>query len=53
MRFEQGKIYLHKVNKDYVVLLEEKEDTVRCRTKDFRVLEFYKFELMEKKNKEN
>jgi len=35
--------------REWLLVLEETEDKLKCRTKDFQIIEFNKFELREKK----
>lgn len=44
---EVGKKVEHILSKDWVLVLEIKEDRIVCRTKDLREIAFHKFELKE------
>lgn len=37
----------HILSRDWVIILEIQDDKIICRTKDFRKVEFYDFELKE------
>ena len=48
MEYKPGEIVEHKLNKEWLLVIEELKDTVKCRTKDFHIVEFFKFELRKK-----
>ncbi len=45
---EKGQIVEHKLSKDWLMVLEVRDDKVLCRTKDLREVEFFVFELKPK-----
>ena len=43
--FKQGQRVEHVLNKEYMLVLEKGKEQYKCRTKDFREIWFYEFEL--------
>lgn len=49
-KFEEGQIVEHRLSKEWVMVLEESSSGVYlCRTKSFDKIEFFKFELVERR----
>lgn len=49
-KFEEGQIVEHRLSREWVMVLEEvKKNVYLCRTKSFDKVEFFSFELVERK----
>ncbi len=48
MKYEKGQIVEHKLDKEWLMVLEDKGETIVCRTKSYDVIEFNDFELAER-----
>ncbi|MFW6242672.1 MAG: hypothetical protein ACOC2W_00775 [bacterium] len=44
-----GDIVEHILNKEWLIILEINDNKVKCRTKQFEIIEFYDFELRKKR----
>ncbi len=48
MAYEKGQIVEHKLDKEWMMVLEDNGETIKCRTKSYDIIEFNDFELEEK-----
>lgn len=47
--YEPGEVVEHVLNKEWVLVLEVNNNIIRCRTKDFQIIDFNDFEIRKKK----